>query len=129
MKLWIRRVFLFGLYCFADINAFEKGFWTTLTVDSCHPLGISSLADGLTSYGTSAYQEGCAADRRYYPEGTRLFVATSLSGKKPKGKWFTVDDTNPKTVRKKDKIMLRFMTEATADNWKKGVYKVYVILP
>lgn len=125
MSSWLVLLLLVGQILAGE----QKGYWATMLVDSYHVLERESLADGKTSHDTNAFQEGCAADRRFYPKGTRLFVATGASDKQLRGKWFTVDDTHPDTVRRKDKILLRFMTEAKARKWKPGPYKVWVVLP
>ena len=116
------------MFLLAPLGASEKGYWTTLEVKAYNPTNTDSLSDGLTRYGTNAYQEGCAGDRVYYPQGTKIYVSWRQLGK-IKGKWFTVDDTHSKTVGKKNRLYLRFLTDFKVDQWNDGPYRVYVVLP
>ena len=109
----------------------DSGFWTSLTVKSYsseQEKRLERYSDGKTSYGTNVYQEGAAADKRYYPKGTKFYVACKQNGEK-KGRWFKVDDTLPETVGKNGTIYLRFLTISKADSWRSGTYKVYVVIP
>lgn len=110
------------------LAASEKGYWTTMEVRAYSPTQRDSLSDGKTRYGTNAYQEGAAADRRFYPEGTRLYVEWNQNGEK-KGRCFTVDDTHPKTVGKQDLIYIRFLTKKKAEAWQAEKCRVYVVPP
>lgn len=106
----------------------ENGFWTEMKVKAYSQLQRNYLKDGKTTYGKNAYQEGCAADKYYYPEGTRFYVTWAQNGEK-KGRWCTVDDTHPKTVGKKDMIYIQFLTKRKADSWKVRNCRVHVVLP
>ena len=106
----------------------EKGYWTTMEVRAYSPTQRDSLADGKTRYGTNAYQEGAAADRRFYPEGTKLYLTWEENSQK-RAKWFTVDDIHPKTVGMKGLIYIRFLTKKKVVAWDVTNCKIYVVLP
>jgi 3D (Asp-Asp-Asp) domain-containing protein len=124
----VRLTLIIILAAVFPVFATEKGFWTKVEVRAYSPTQQESLSDGETRYGTNAYQEGCAADRRFYPEGTRIYVEWMQNGEE-KGRWFTVDDTHPDTVGKQSLIYLRFMTKKKAEAWSIQECRVYVVLP
>ncbi len=109
-----------SIYLFTSLSYIytsEKGYWTNIKVKAYHSQSLEASPSGKSRYGTNLYKEGCAADRTYYPKGSQ------------KGRWFTVDDTHPDTVRSIGLIYLRFLTEQKAQNWQEGFYRIYVERP
>jgi 3D (Asp-Asp-Asp) domain-containing protein len=108
------------------LSAETKGYWTNIKVKSYHSLSLGVSTSGKSRYKTSLYKEGCAADRIFYPKGTRIYIIFSEGHK---GRWFTVDDTHPDVIGGSGLIYVRFRTEQKAKNWKIGHYRVYVETP
>ena len=114
-----------------NLPAASKGYWSKIKVSAYQPLQEKYLLryrKGKTSYGTDVYCEGVAADKRYYPQGTKIYITWEQDGVM-KGKWWVVDDTLPATVGKKSLIHVRFLTERKQKEWLSKEYRVYVVIP
>lgn len=128
--IWAFCLLLLSVGAVYSAAARNRGYWTELTLSAYHPFQeefLERYAEGKTRYGSDVYREGAAADRRIYPEGTRLYVVTGEEGRR-KGKWFTVDDILPQTTGKRDVVYLRFLTAESCGKWESGSYRVFVVI-
>jgi len=75
--------------------------------------------DGKTSTGTNAYQVGVAANHKYFPVGTEIYL-------KEFNQTLVVDDTLPQTSGNSRKIYIRLLTKSKANAWTPKTMDVWV---
>ena len=112
----------------ASLWAAKRSFWETVTIKAACVTDTQYAqfwSDGKTSNDTNAFIEGVCAHPKWYPKGTKITI--------PKlGKSYTVDDNLPGKYPLKAGgflLFIRFTTEANANEFKSGKYRVIIQRP